>query len=197
MKLFELPGVCRRQLMDDAEATPDVAEDLVVAEASDTRPRFYAAPRRFDLATILVVTAAYSILLGCLSGFGAHPILSTTVAGFITFVGLGQALLFGGRRPRLASSLVGGCMFGLPITAGLMLLPQPRPAPPINFASVFIGYALCGAILGYLAGVLIGGVFLVADVVRRRELRTLAYIVVVAALVIGIVAILIVKVVRS
>jgi hypothetical protein len=182
------------QIMDNAEATPGAPEDLAAAESSDSRPRFYAAPRRFDLATILVVTAAYSILLGSISSFGAHPIISTSVAGFITFVGLGQALLFRGRRPRLASALVGVLLFELVVGVS---------AVSFSFSmryfswGLLITYAVFGAILGYVAGVMIGGVFLVADVVRRREWRTLGYIVVVTATVIGIVAILIVKVVRS
>ena len=67
----------------------------------------YSAPRRFDLATIMVVTLAYALLLAGLRLLRMPPSGVLHVAGCITCVGIGQALLFRGKRPRLSSILVG------------------------------------------------------------------------------------------
>ena len=70
-------------------------------------PRLYSVPRRYDLATLFTVTLAYSLLFGLMQRLGMPPIAAFVVAGFITVVGIGQALLFRGNAPRLASVVIG------------------------------------------------------------------------------------------
>jgi hypothetical protein len=121
------------------------------------------------LATIFVVTSAFALLLGGMSLIGILPGISLVVAGFIMVVGAGQALLFGGRKPRLASVIVGigfctlaiiGISFltGRALQADLLVLTLP-----VSF--------IYGVPSGYIAGVLVGGVFLVADVLRKLFAR--------------------------
>jgi hypothetical protein len=115
------------------------------------------------------VTAAYAILLGTLSVFRSPPSVSLCVAGFITGVGIGQAALFRGQKPRLASMIAGGSCFSL--IMGSYFISEHLPVPLILFVPVALIYgAILGAPLGYATGVLVGGVFLVADVLRRRNI---------------------------
>ena len=135
------------------------------------RRRLYSAPRRFDLATVFVVTTAYALLLGGMSALDAHPAFSAIVAGYVTLVGIGQALLFGGKRPRLASMVmgVGINMLGMLVSVGFFSISRLAVSQIAFFAAIQLVVALVqGTLLGYFAGVLVGGVFLVADVLRRR-----------------------------
>jgi hypothetical protein len=133
------------------------------------RRQLYSAPRRFDLATIFVVTAAYSLLLGSLSALRVWPVITLGIAGFISFVGIGQALLFRGRKPRLASILVGAALIGLTTLAIWLYNILFISLADTLYATAV--YTIFGALFGYLAGGLIGGVFLLADVLRRRFRR--------------------------
>jgi hypothetical protein len=180
--------------MDKPEAAPVVHKKSLEVPTENNRPRLYSAPRRFDLATILVVTAAYSILLGGFSALNAFPVLTIAVATFITLVGFGQALLFGGLKPRLASTVVGVFIVDLPLIAFYFFGPSPRIVFNIWWFRIFYAVvgAGVGAILGYLVGTLIGGVFLVADVIRRSEwrfsLKTLLIVTTLIAILLGLIA---------
>jgi putative addiction module component (TIGR02574 family) len=125
--------------------------------------RIYSAPRRFDLATIFAVMSAYSLLFALMSSYHFPPLASSLVGGYVTIVGIGQALLFGGRKPRQASIVTGAATLFL----GALPFYEPRLyASPL----ILLGMAMCltvGAVLGYLAGTLVGGVFLVADGLRK------------------------------
>jgi hypothetical protein len=132
--------------------------------------KVYSAPRRFDLATIFVVTLAYSLLLGAMSAMTFPPVASLFVAGFVSLVGIGQAVLFGGARPRTSSVLVGIVLYVCAML-GVWILGGQRMYPT-ELMLIMASYSLVGgAILGYLAGALVGGVFLVAEKIRVRYSR--------------------------
>jgi hypothetical protein len=139
-------------------------------EARPPRRRLYAAPRRFDLATLLVITTAYALLMGGLGALGAPPLFTAIVAGYVTLVGIGQAALFGGRKPRRPSMLVGMTLYAIWILTTMWniwhVVSFGSALPFILFVST-VGLVQ-GAILAYLAGVLVAGVFLVADLLRGR-----------------------------
>jgi hypothetical protein len=124
----------------------------------------YSAPRRFDLATVFVVTTAYALLLGGLKAAGAWTAISVVIAGAVTCIGISQALLFSGRRPRLASILTGTVIAACLIYVGWLYL--PRHIPPYYLLATIVVLMLFGVLSGYLAGGVVGGVFLVADVLR-------------------------------
>lgn len=146
---------------------------LMAGRDAEPVARVYSAPRRFDLATIFVVTLAYSLLLGAMSAAGFVPVASLIVVGFITLVGAGQALLLGGQRPRTASILVGIVLYLLAMLVFWILNGQRIYAS--SFMLVMASYSIVGgAILGYVAGGTVGGVFLVADKVRSRFSRSAA-----------------------
>jgi membrane associated rhomboid family serine protease len=94
------------------------------------------------------------------------------VAGFVTCVAIGQALLFGGKKPRLSSVLVGViCLLGIYLVYALT-----RDASLFEFHHrvllIWLSIAIAGAISGYFAGVAIGLVFLVSHVTKQSLRRT-------------------------
>jgi hypothetical protein len=126
----------------------------------------YSAPRRFDLATIFVVTAAYSLLLGGLSALDFGPEVKFVAVGLLTVVAAGQALFHDQANPRGVSVLIGAAAYTL-FTLVMWAL-HPRLFPNSFFFVVVINGLLFGGLLGYIAGVLVGGMFLVAERLRER-----------------------------
>jgi hypothetical protein len=135
----------------------------------DTK-KVYSVPRRYDLATLFTVSLAFAMLFGLMRALGSHPVVFAVVGGFVTVVGLTQAVLFKGKAPREASILTGAAIFAsvasIPMILGVMR--------GYGVVELLVGYscqAMCscllGAVCGYVVGVLIGGVFLVADAVRK------------------------------
>lgn len=133
------------------------------AREDPSAPTLYAAPRRFDLATMFVVMAAYALLFTGLTLLDFQPVSKQVIAALITVVGIGQALLLNVFNPRAASILVGAAAYTL-----FSLIIWIFFFPSSFFALVVINGMIGGSILGYLAGVLVGGVFLVADFCRRQ-----------------------------
>jgi hypothetical protein len=131
------------------------------------RAKTYAVPRRYDLTTLFVMSLAYAILFGCIRAAGASPGVFAVVAGFITLIGVCQAVLFRGRRPRLAS-MIGGLLFlvgsGM---VGPLLGGDWRALAACLHPCLIVG----SIVLGYAVGSLIGGVFLVADYCRGAVRR--------------------------
>ena len=137
------------------------------AESPPSR-RIYSVPRRYDPATLFVVSLAYALLFGFMRSVGFPPIAFAVVAGFVTLVGLSQAILFGGKAPRQASAVAGIGAFlvvQVPVLAECAL--RHLQDLGILVACLPLTAILPGAMLGYVVGVLIGGVFLVAEAVRR------------------------------
>ncbi|HVT27305.1 MAG TPA: hypothetical protein VHE81_04740 [Lacipirellulaceae bacterium] len=126
----------------------------------------FSAPRRFDLATIFVVTAAFSILFGAMSAMDFGPITEGIVGVLIAVVAAAQAYYQNVANPRGVSVVTGS--ISLTVMLVVLKIAQPHLIPGPFFAVVLISGLSGGAVAGYLAGVLVGGVFLVADLVRRK-----------------------------
>jgi hypothetical protein len=157
--------------VDNGENVPwPIVEQIVRDFVRSSRPKVYSAPRRFDLATIFVVTTAYALLFASLAALQLPPTVNLMTVAFITIVGIGQAFLFRGLRPRTSSLIVGMAIYCI-FTIGNYAL-NSRIYPSSMLAYMLISGVLEGAVFGYLAGTLVGGVFLVADFVRRRLSRT-------------------------
>lgn len=142
----------------------------IVKNRSRQRPasaaKLYSAPRRFDLFTIMLVTAAYAVLLSGMSALGFLPVFSCYVAIFITAVAVAQALFAGLSMPRGVSVYTGMVAYCLCTISYAFVEPRFELSAAIPIG-ILCGL-LFGGILGYLAGVMVGGVFLVADVLRQR-----------------------------
>lgn len=147
----------------------------------------YAAPRRFDLATVLVVTTAYSLLFAGMKVFHLGSLAFAYVAGLFALVAIAQSLFASWDNPRKVAfffrndprqvSILVGMAYYLFLTWPLFvfqfghILQIVRYILQIDFSIVRFGLALVGTflpgvLLGYLSGVLVGGVFLVADKLR-------------------------------
>jgi len=152
---------------DLVDAFPWVRVQQLLAGRAKPPSKIYSAPRRFDLATIFVVTFAYSLLFGLMKAMQMPGEASLIIAIFISCVAAGQAFLFGGQRPRTASIIVGALIYVVSM-AFFWFASGPRMYPT-GLLVIMICYTIIGgAILGYIAGVLVGGVFLVADKLRAR-----------------------------
>jgi hypothetical protein len=125
----------------------------------------YSAPRRFDLATIFVVTAAYSLLFGAMTALRRDPITEVIVGLLITFIGVSQGLYQQSANPRGVSVVAGA--IALSVMLGVVKLFSSAVFVEPFFIVVVLYGIIGGVICGYLAGVLVGGVFLIADVVRK------------------------------
>jgi hypothetical protein len=119
------------------------------------------------LPTIFAVTTAYAMLFAALSALRWPPAASACAAGFVTLIGISQMLLFGGQRPRAASVIAGTTLLMLG-TIGAWVANGARQYPDPALLMGGLCTALSGAVLGYLSGACVGGVFLVADLLRGR-----------------------------
>jgi hypothetical protein len=139
-----------------------------VAEPSNSQVAVpYGVPRRFGIGTILIVTAAFAGLLGLLRWLGAPPLVVGFLVGFVSLVGLGQAVLFRGRRPRQASIVTGIACFAV-YSAVVLIYGLIRDPSLARIAVVMLVWTmLCGSLCGYLAGCFVAAVFLVMDAVER------------------------------
>ena len=125
----------------------------------------YSAPRRFDLATIFVVTAAYSLLFGGLTALDVQPVTKIVLGSLVTIVAAAQALFRQTANPRGVSIVAGAAAS----TLFLLILWSIYPRYYSDWISVtLIVGMIVGGLMGYVAGVLVGGVFLVADALRGK-----------------------------
>ncbi len=128
----------------------------------------YSAPRRFDLATIFVVTAAYSMLFGAMSTFNDYfgPVTQVAVGVLVTTVAVTQALYKDAANPRGVSVVTGSITQTVILVVLRVISPYYLPGP--LFLVIVLYGIIGGAISGYLSGTLVGGVFLVADMLRGK-----------------------------
>ncbi len=154
-----------KALLEAVEKLRIIGGDVVRHEAG--------VPRRFGVGILLVITTMFAVLFAIMQMLRLPPLAFAGIAVFFGAVGLGQMLLFKGERPRRASVIVGACFFPCLVFG------------TIDFESVgsrwVFPFDLCmgmfcsipvGALYGYLAGVLIAGVFLVIDKLENRRGRS-------------------------
>lgn len=138
---------------------------------SGARP--VGVPRRFGVGSLLVVTAAFAILLGAMKSLQVDPIVMGLVAAFIAVVGAGQAVLFGGKVRRTAS-MIAGMLFplvvGFPVFVYAVVARGRLSGYEFGIAFVSIlPWCVLGVPAGYVAGVLAAGVFLAIERVWGRS----------------------------
>ncbi len=126
----------------------------------------YKVPRRFDLATIFVVTFAYAAFFGVMEGVGVPTEVQLSIIGLLSLVGAVQ-MIVSEKHVRFAAIACGwfAC-------ASLLIYEH------LVFESVTLepccmlgGTLFVGSLLGYCSGVIVAGVFLVSDSVRAAVNR--------------------------
>lgn len=135
----------------------------------------YGAPRVFDLFTLLAVTLAFALLFALLRMAepvfpGSLPSVAVAISVFVTGIAIAQMVLFGSKKPRIASLLAGPPVW-FAIGVGFNLWSSRQWADPwvyviLLFAAVFLGLPS-----GYLGGAMVAGVFLLADFFRSKFLK--------------------------
>lgn len=131
--------------------------------ARSSEKTLYSVPRRFDIATLLVVSLAYSILFSFLKVLGAPWPVFLFFGSLTVVIGVAQALFPYGNEPRWAS-MIAGCVYLGVWTIATAVVMQDVTAGMCGT----VGSFLFGPPLGYLTGAIEAGVFLLADKVRTR-----------------------------
>lgn len=124
-------------------------------------------PRRFGLGILFMMTTIYAVLFAVLQLLGVPVELFLVIVVFFTGVGFGQTILYGGQYPRAASIWTGAVLLPLEILA-LMLVPWARKGAPAEMALLLVISPLLGAGLGYLAGGLAAGAFVLLKEYQAR-----------------------------
>ena len=152
---------------ESLKAIVEACERAVTREMLTICREANRARYRFGIGSLLIITALYAVLFGILRAFEASPLDFVLISMFLAVVGLGQAFLFEGQRPRGASMIVGAGFFvGLFmihwVLFGIESARHSRYCPFDPVAGAF-----GGAIFGYIAGQLITGIFLVIDMLKN------------------------------
>lgn len=123
-------------------------------------PQVFAVPRRFDLATVLVAMTGFALLFTVLIAvFKSPPAFLAAMAILFAMVAVGQALAIRTENPREAS-VAAGAMFGIAVALYQVYQYGPHYMLSVLFAPVW------GGCCGYLAGTLVGSVFLISHHLR-------------------------------
>jgi putative addiction module component (TIGR02574 family) len=149
------------------ESAWEALRRLLKPESEGEQPGLYAATRRFDLATIFIAMAVYSVLLAGMSVLQFHPSAKIYLGVFVVVVAIGQAFLEPFVDARRASIFVGA---GFHTLCSLIFWITLTGGPPVFsfILIVLINGLIGGATMGYMAGALVGGVYLIADVIRGK-----------------------------
>ncbi len=132
-------------------------------QARSSEKTLYSVPRRFDIATLLVVSLAYSLLFSFFKVLGA-PWPVFLFFGMLTVViGVAQALFPYGNEPRWASMIAGFVYLEVWSIATAIVL-QDWTGGLCGMVGAFV----FGPPIGYITGAVEAGVFLLADKVRNR-----------------------------
>jgi hypothetical protein len=122
-------------------------------------------PRRFSLGVMLAFTLAFAGLFWVLRLMNVEAYKVGLIALFFALVGLGQAFLFGGKKPRAASVLVGigYCWIAMAIPVGIR--EYERNGGLFETIVYSAGTSFCpailfGAVAGYGCGGLLAAMFL-------------------------------------
>ncbi len=133
----------------------------------------YGVPRVFDLFTLLAVMMAWALLFAFLQMLeplfeGELPAVALGLGCYITLIAICQVVLFRGKKPRQAS-ILGGPPAWLLTVLVVTLAAGPRSALDVFLVGVAgLVTSPIGFLLGYLAGGMVAGVFLLADAFRKR-----------------------------
>lgn len=160
--------------------TPPPAWEHVDSDYDPARPvpradayaDLYSVPRRFDLASLLVVTTAYALLFAGMTVLNFPLMTFLYFALLIAVVAVAQSIFAGRYSPR-SVSLIAGSAYQVTLTIALFLIASYFPrglgssgSSIRSWSSLMMFITIFSPVLGYLSGVLVAGTFLVADHLR-------------------------------
>lgn len=127
-------------------------------------PDVYSAPRRYDLATMLVMTTAFALLFAGMKLMDAHIGVFLYLAGLIVVIGVAQSLLSDVFCPRKISIAVGIAYSIVGVVVIVLVFQGSRRFSGPDLLLVLT--VISGPAQGYLGGALVAGTFLIADSLR-------------------------------
>jgi hypothetical protein len=150
---------------DASEEERRKADDLFLARQGRRAAR---VPRRFGVGVLLLFVLLYALLFSFLSVLGVPPLVFLLVAIYVTAIGLGQILLFGGEKPREASIWVGVAVFLLMCTMGCLadLLGHFSLVAMLQITCISAMVLTLAVPVSYVTGCAMAGVFLLIDRLR-------------------------------
>jgi hypothetical protein len=129
-------------------------------------PDIFSVSRRFDIATVLVAMFGYAVLFAGLRLIpGFPPAAMGLIGAFFAVIAVGQAVAIRWNSPR-AASIIAGAVFWLAI----VIIASAAYLDGCAACGLLMGALIFGPITGYLAGTLVGGVFLISHHLREANL---------------------------
>ena len=142
----------------------EAAEEAAAKTPQDRYSELYSAPRRFDLATMLVVTTAFALLFTGMTLLDFNFWVFVYFACLIVVVGVSQSLFVPRFNPRRVSFVAGfSYQLALMFLCSLytLVLANKFSGQWVRivegFSGPFFGLLLLSPGLGYLSGVLVAG----------------------------------------
>lgn len=123
----------------------------------------YSVPKRFDLASMFSISVAFAMLFSIMRALDSSPLLIAIFGIYFAAVGIAQAVLFNGDKPREASVIAGGILGCLSV----IVIAMSEGAPLGAAISMTICSAVWAPVAGYLAGTINGGIWLITDYLRQ------------------------------
>lgn len=146
----------------------------MAATPASERHGAYAVPRRFGISAILALTTLYACVFAILKGYEALPVY------YLFFGTLGVttclAQMYFGRVPRISSVVAGAIL--LPFWVFISAIYFEPPTRFVMFLSAYVVENVLsvtpflivgGAIIGYLAGAVMAGFFLLLDLAHASR----------------------------
>ena len=126
-------------------------------------PTTVGVPRRFGIGEMMMLVTVYAILFAMISSITRSPQAMFVTGTLLAGVTVGQILLFGGRKPRQASVLVGTLLFPVVVFLAVLFSDDPTDLSEERLLEL-VGSLVCclpvGPLFGWMAGTLAAGVFL-------------------------------------
>jgi hypothetical protein len=139
----------------DSPFQPPLPHWQPVAQPQAPTPEVASVPRRYGPGTLLVITTAYALLFAGFKAIEADQVWWIGTAVFLTGIGIAQ-VIGGPKNARPASALAGAVL--LPVI--LATTAAYYNGMPADGGVGLLCAALFGGPLGYIGGVLVGGIFL-------------------------------------
>ncbi len=133
-------------------------------------------PRRFGVFLMMLMVTLYAVLFSVLRWLQASNLVFGLLALLFTGIGIGQAVLFGGRYPRSASIWIGSILVPIEVCVFIMnkndFLYVGAFSGMMAFVCLLLAFLLSipfGALFGYLFGTVTAGGFWLVDLYEKRQ----------------------------
>ena len=133
-------------------------------------------PRRFGVFLMMLMVTLYAVLFSVLRWLQASNLVFGLLAVLFTGIGIGQAVLFGGRYPRSASIWIGSILVPIEVCVFIMnkndFLYVGAFSGMMAFVCLLLAFLLSipfGALFGYLFGTVTAGGFWLVNLYEKRQ----------------------------